>query len=438
MITAGTAADLGTTTGTSHTASFTMPSGDNSVLVVTIALTVNPVNGNDLVSITYNGFAVPLVQSRQTDDEVHWLYQALLFDATPGAHDLVVMTAHSDVIAAGVNTLFGVHLGYMSLDASFTDGTNSATTFALNVTTVADNCWTVLSAGNFSGDADNLDAIDCTQRAVDVGTGLWGCYDSDGPISPPGLTTMTIGGGTTPGPLIGLIFSIAPYSPPSSGEIAFDHVELIGLGYNVSSLSGGYAISVADGGALLLTVFHELLASESTIDVTYGGHTLTYTGQLVRGSYVADLFLLLNAPAGLALATVTLSSTTTELFLVGGSYLGVDPVLGVDAITTTTGTTDTLVAAITTRRTGVWVIGVCLQDNANSLGPIGVDGGYALRQLLLLDSATAVPIGNQAVTITFADVSPCGAILLALAPQTVHYFASPLTQIAGAGPGVVA
>lgn len=121
-------------------------------------------------------------------------YKALV-GTIGGAKTIQVQAGSSHYLLAGSASYDG-HAQSGQPDVSMTNAT-SANTQTDQLTTLTDACWTMLTVGtHFTGGNTPTAGTGSTRRALDGAFQLWAIFDSNGAISPAGLTSMswTIGG----------------------------------------------------------------------------------------------------------------------------------------------------------------------------------------------------------------------------------------------------
>lgn len=152
--------------------------------------------------VTYAGVAMTRVGTVVTGgSERDYLY-ALVNPAT-GSNNVVVSTGSSAAITGSAASYTGAKQSGQP-DASNTGSSGSAATFALSVTTVADNCWVVSTV---STSAASATAGASTTRRTNPSPAYGALFDSNGVVSPAGSRTLNHAGSGVWG---GVIASVAP------------------------------------------------------------------------------------------------------------------------------------------------------------------------------------------------------------------------------------
>ena len=157
-------------------------------------------------TVTYNGVAMDLADKCLADNGTSGqaIYLYYLVDPPAGAHDIVITTTETTTIVAGSSSYTGAAQTGQPDSHGF--ATADATTgVTLNLTTTADNCWTV-------GIVDNSGAtITSTSPSTVLSmSGACQILDSNGPISPAGSTALSASAGSNAGwTLVGASFKPA-------------------------------------------------------------------------------------------------------------------------------------------------------------------------------------------------------------------------------------
>ena len=180
-------ANLGGSTTTSFSASYTAGSGTNRLLV--IAFAGDTLSGHDdITGVSFNGVSATF-GGKRIDSDYRMLYVYYLLNPASGAHNVVVTCTNSHWIDVIISEYAGVaQTG--QLDVS-TTATTSGPNATATVTTTSDYSWGVLLGGGDSGDTlDFLGGTNCTRRVNDTYYNLMMC-DTNGPKHPAGSLSMT-------------------------------------------------------------------------------------------------------------------------------------------------------------------------------------------------------------------------------------------------------
>lgn len=141
------AVTTGSTTGTSLTTSHTCTGSDRILMV---GVTSNNGASNFVTGVTYGGVAMTLIGERRKGDNERWLSLWYLIAPATGANNIVVSASSSTFLLADGVSYTGVKQSGQP-DASATNIATNATTFNTSLTSIADNCWHVMYAGNALG-----------------------------------------------------------------------------------------------------------------------------------------------------------------------------------------------------------------------------------------------------------------------------------------------
>lgn len=177
----------GFTGASSLTFSFTVGAGSNRLICVY----VNANTSDDVSGATFNSVATTLI-NKGAFTANRWTYLFYLLNPDSGAHNVVV-SGVAGYISAVVSSYTGV-LQSDQPDAQATkmNSSGAITSMTTTLTTVADNCWTVLggrwAVGNIAAGAGT------TQRAEDNDFNSFGIFDSNGAITPAGSASLIITG----------------------------------------------------------------------------------------------------------------------------------------------------------------------------------------------------------------------------------------------------
>ncbi len=175
--------------------------------ILWVGVTITTSN-DEVTGVTYNG--VPMTLGLY--DSFTWSkYLFYLLAPAAGAHDVVVSVSAFRNIAAAAASYSGARQSGVP-DATATASGVGVTSRTATLTTVADNCWSVLFAGDESADAETLAGTGSTRRFETHGAafGANGAFfDSNGAITPAGSYGMTFTQ-VSPATLHGIAASFAP------------------------------------------------------------------------------------------------------------------------------------------------------------------------------------------------------------------------------------
>lgn len=189
--------------------------GTNLVLVVGIKTPAG-------VSVTYNSVSMTEIDSVGASDRATRLF--LLIAPATGAHNVVV--------SGGTGAYDAVSASYTGCkqsaqpDAHITNTASGASTLTTSITTVANNCWTVMSGGKENG--GTLQAGTGSNLLFDTGASL-GCamFDSNAAITPAGSYSMEFHPSAGSGVLNAAVLSL---SPVAAATTALPYRALLGVG----------------------------------------------------------------------------------------------------------------------------------------------------------------------------------------------------------------
>lgn len=183
------AADLGNNGGSGTlSVSYTSGSGANRML----ALAIKGDTGTDnITGVTYNSvtcsLAAKLTPAGGMGDR--WIYLYYLLNPSSGSNTLSITTS-GGYILAGAADYTGVKQSGQP-DATSTSSVGVALTLTGTITTVADQCWTIMAWGGYASNFAPTAGAGSTRRTYDAAFGTYGLFDSGGPITPAGSYSMT-------------------------------------------------------------------------------------------------------------------------------------------------------------------------------------------------------------------------------------------------------
>lgn len=183
--------------------------GSNLVLFVHVCgdtVGTDP-TGVNVTGVTYNTVAMALIAKVVATGD-RWIYLFALIAPATGAHNIV--TSGSSAFTAGLSASYtGVSQSGLP-DAFATNtatGVGSGVAFTCTVTTIADNCWTVLATKN--GVSTSTAGTGTTIRWDGGPATACAISDSNGAVTPPGAQSMSISTSGS-GNWAGIIASFAP------------------------------------------------------------------------------------------------------------------------------------------------------------------------------------------------------------------------------------
>ncbi len=205
-------ADLGTTTLATYPVSYTV-TGGSTLLVVVIS---GDTSTDKITGVTYNGVSMTL-GDKCSNAGGRWLYLYYLLSPGVGAHNVVVSASPASFMAVVAADYAGVNTSGQP-DAATSGGQSSASSSqTVTLTTVANNCWTLLGFAGYNANLPPTAGTGSTRRVFQANFGLPALFDSGGPITPAGSYSMTAAyGGSNNSGAVMVSFSpivVAPTTP---------------------------------------------------------------------------------------------------------------------------------------------------------------------------------------------------------------------------------
>lgn len=171
--------------------------------------------GDKITGVTYNSVAMTklgtTVSIPTPSPEIMSAYY--LFNPAQGAHNIVASLSSGFLVGASASYKNVLQTGIP--DAVNTLTATSGTSKTISVTTVLNNCWTILWGRETQG-LDNVGGAGATFRVYSVGADS-AIFDSNGAITPAGSTSMTVTANTSD--YWGLL--MLSFGPALSGGAAF-------------------------------------------------------------------------------------------------------------------------------------------------------------------------------------------------------------------------
>jgi len=204
------AADGGNATGTSHTFSYTCGAGSDRLLFVSVVGGIIGVDADD-VTVTYNSTAMSKIGVVTTTIN-RFLSCFFLLNPSSGANNVVITAGASHFLSGAAADYSGVAQSGQP-DASATNVAGpAASSITGTVTTIADNCWTIMGGyHNFDGN-DFTAGTGTTRRTIDALL-FHAIFDSNAAITPAGSTSLQ---GLTTSSNLGCV--IASFSPAGAAS----------------------------------------------------------------------------------------------------------------------------------------------------------------------------------------------------------------------------
>jgi hypothetical protein len=176
-----TSAYHGGTNATSITFAHVDGVGSNRILWVGILTG----GGDTVTGVTYNGVAMTQASKNTSMPSTNVLYLYYLVNPATGSNNIVVSQTGSGYLNAASTSYFGASQTGQP-DASTTNYSAATSALTTTVTTIADNCWTVMAGRAM--DSSTISAG--TGTTLRVGTYLVCMLDSNGPKTPAGSTSL--------------------------------------------------------------------------------------------------------------------------------------------------------------------------------------------------------------------------------------------------------
>lgn len=197
-----------------------------SNLILFVHATTN-VNSDTVTGITYNGVAMTFIDSQVNGaDRFEYLYY--LINPATGAHNVVV-TANTSA-----NSLAGESVSYTGAKQTGQPDNHAKQnvvggTQTLTLTTVANNCWTVLVTTTSA--TTPAASTNSTLRIANGTGGGENIFDSNGPITPAGSFGMSITSGSGAVGMIMASFAPVPTNIKTINGLSIGSVKTVnGLG----------------------------------------------------------------------------------------------------------------------------------------------------------------------------------------------------------------
>lgn len=218
------AADLGNNSGNLNlTSAYTVGGGTNRLLVVAV---IGDTGANDnIVGVTYGGVAMTLAAKHAGGERYTYLY--LLLNPASGPNNVVVNNGNTATwIIAGAADYTGVRQSAQP-DATATNISAATTTLTTAITTVADNCWTILATQNVGTSGPAAAGTGSTARALpSLNDG--GFFDSNAAQTPAGSHSMQ----TTTAGNADIVHVMASFAPDTGAPVVSNagRAALLGVG----------------------------------------------------------------------------------------------------------------------------------------------------------------------------------------------------------------
>lgn len=179
----------GFTSGTTHTFSHTCTGTDRILFVHSF----HNDSTDRQTGVTYNGVAMTLV-NKATPASTRYTYLWYLINPATGANNVVITAGSSTAIGGNAVSYTGADQTTQPDASSIT--TDSLATKVSSITTVADNCWSVLA--HIGNGTNPTASTNSTLRAGNATYSDGDLFDNNGVITPAGSYSMTLTAGAVP------------------------------------------------------------------------------------------------------------------------------------------------------------------------------------------------------------------------------------------------
>lgn len=212
---AGSPTDGGNNSGASGSLTFAVNvgAGSDRILFVGFAGAKGNESLDDVTGVTYAGAAMTLVGKRVTAaSDLRNCYLYVLVNPASGTNNVVISCSNTHYLLGGAVSYTGAAQSGQP-DATNTNST-TGTSLTTSVTTVANNCWTVLVNTGFASSNAPAEGTGSTRRTYEGSFGAWGLFDSNAVITPAGSYSMQT---TYPAAGDGINHVMASFSPSGGG-----------------------------------------------------------------------------------------------------------------------------------------------------------------------------------------------------------------------------
>jgi hypothetical protein len=214
------ATDGGNNSGSTNTLSFSHTvTGSNPILFVGFVGDIQT-GADDISSVSYGASSLTLIAKRTDSSVNRFIYLYVLVGPSTGSSFVNIVAGSNHFLLGGSVSYTGAAQSGQP-DASNSNQAGDEQHVTAFVSTVADNCWTVLVGGGFENSDLLLAGSGSTRRTAEASFGTWALFDSNGPITPAGTTSMECHypAPMTPvnGTVTGIIASFAPFVAAAGG-----------------------------------------------------------------------------------------------------------------------------------------------------------------------------------------------------------------------------
>lgn len=128
----------------------------------------------------------------------NWLYLYALVNPASGANNVVISVSPSSVIYGASASYTGVaQTGMPDAFTTNNNGGTGTTSLTVSLTTIADNCWTILIGTKSTGGAISAGTGSTKRTTASDDASGFGLFDSNTPITPAASTSMSISWATS-------------------------------------------------------------------------------------------------------------------------------------------------------------------------------------------------------------------------------------------------
>jgi hypothetical protein len=390
----------GATASGSHTCS-----GSDRILFAGI---VNFAPTDDLEAPTYGGVAMTLVDKQGFNSEASpgdWSYLYYLINPASGSNTLSVTRTDTTSSMHMVCTSYTGAKQSGVPDASAKNVQDSGTSLTTSVTTVANDCWTVLFCGAQKEVAPGTGTTERVPGVLGV-QNLIG--DSNGDITPAGSTSMEVTMGDTTSATI-----MASFAPSGSAGIQFDAISTGGNG----GTSQTFSHTCTGTNRLLFVGAFNQESSSTVTGVTYDGVALTEIDHSSQTSNSVSLWYLIAPSTGASDVVITRSTSTNALVGVAVSYTGCLQSGVPDSDNTGgSGSGTTLTIATTTVEDNCWITGIFRNNSGVNVASSNTTMRNASSIAMGDTNGSQSPAGSHSIGTTWSGSDRNVGVVASFAP----------------------
>lgn len=393
------ATDLGLVFATSLTAAHTCTGADRALVVGFFETYTGSPNS---CSVTYDGVAMTEIGAAIQCPGDRWIHCFLLLNPSAGTHNVVINAGSADAIEAIAASWTGAN-GSGQPDAHTTNSASSSGNINTSLTTIADNCWTILLVKNHNGAASAG-----TGSSLVLTSGDLHIYDSNGVVHPAGSNSMDVTSAGSDWATI--MFSLAPVSAAGVTVAVTGSIPVGGSATATVGVAAAVTGSIPVGGGatatvgVLATVTGSVPVGGGATIVVTSGVVCSVTGSVPVGGSAALLILVSFAATGSvpiggsATGLVRVTCVVSGSVTVGGSAAATVTVAGAVTGSVPVGGGATLV--VTTTSVTIHVTGFVPVAGSATLTVTGTAGPAAVCTLF-----TVIETAQQETGLELASVS---------------------------------